>query len=82
MRESKLLTVENVQNQALTYLSDNDVIDVLDDKIMSDLDPENDEDDKIKFYVRVQSKIISKVIKGHFGSNTLTTLRNQKEKFR
>ena len=76
LRESKLLTIENAQNQALTYLTDDDITDILDNKIMCDLDPENDEYDKIKFYARVQSKIISKAIKGHFRSNTLTTLRN------
>ena len=76
LRESKLLTIENVQNQALTYLTDDDVTHVPDDKIMSDLDPENDEYDKTKFYARVRSKMISKVIEGHFRSNTLTTLRN------
>ena len=81
MRELKLLIIENVQNQALTYLIENDVTDVPDDKIMCDLDPENDEYDQIKFYARVQSIIISKAIEGYFRSNTLTTLRNQKEKF-
>ena len=70
-----------MQAQALTYLCDDHVIDVPDDKILSDLDAQNDEDDKTKFYARVRSKMISKAIEGHFGSNTLTTLRNQKEKF-
>ena len=81
LRESKLLTIEDAQAQAMTYLCPTGATQMPDDRIIEDLDPANDNDHKKKFFLRVVSIIITKSIEGHFTNSTLTALRNSKDKY-
>ena len=50
-------------------------------RIMPDLDPANDADDKKKFYLRVRSQMIAQGIEGIIDSNSWTELMNKKKYF-
>ena len=66
----------------MTYLCPTGATQMLDDYIIEDLDPANDDNNKKKFFLRVVSVIISKSIDGCFTNSTLTALRNSKDKCR
>ena len=82
INEYKLLTVEDIQRQSLIYLADNTTLDVPLDKVCCPLLPNVIGRDKIKFYLKVRSKMIAKVINGHFTIASLTNLRNSSDKYR
>ena len=82
LREYKLLTVEDVQKQALTYLTANGTIDVPENMLCVALNPKTSEIDKKKFYQKVRSTMISKAIKGYFNHTTISKLENQSSKYR
>ena len=81
LTEYKLLTLEDIQRKAMEFLTDGSLTVVPSNKECYELDPKNDNDDKVKFYKKVRSCMISKTIKGYFRTTTIIKLKNKSDKY-
>jgi len=65
----------------MEFLTDGSLTVVPSNKECYELDPKNDNDDKVKFYKKVRSCMISKTIKGYFRTTTIIKLKNKSDKY-
>ena len=81
IRNYRVITINNVLRFNNTYLGNGTHELPNADRVLPDLDPASNDDDKVKFYLRVRSQMIAQGVEGIIDSDSWTELMNKKKHF-